>query len=86
VPRDGVHHSTYYRWKEKLDRCGLEALRILERRRPRMPNQAGPHLEQRILAFSLAHPGCGPRRISAELAREKWGGLRISPFAGERPR
>ena len=26
----------------------------------------------------LAHPGYGPRRISAELAREKWGGLRIS--------
>ena len=74
----GVHHSTYYRWKEKLDRWGLEALRIRERRRPRMPNQIGPHLEQRILAFSLAHPGCGPRRISAELAREKWGGLRIS--------
>jgi hypothetical protein len=31
------------------------------------------------LAFSLAHPGCGRKRISAELAREKWGGLRISP-------
>ena len=30
------------------------------------------------MAFSLAHPGMGPRRISAELAREKWGGLRIS--------
>ena len=43
-----------------------------------MPNQIGPHLEQRIIAFSLAHPGFGPRRISAELAREKWGGLRIS--------
>jgi hypothetical protein len=41
-------------------------------------NQIGPHLEQRIIAFSLAHPGYGPRRISAELAREKWGGLRIS--------
>ena len=44
-----------------------------------MPNELGPHLEQRILAFSLAHPGCGRKRISAELAREKWGGLRISP-------
>jgi transposase InsO family protein len=43
-----------------------------------MPNEIGPHLEQRIVAFSLAHPGFGPRRISAELAREKWGGLRIS--------
>src|SRR5438105_11740580 len=46
----GVHHSTYYRLKRKVDRWGLEALRIRERRRPRMPNQIGPHLEQRVLA------------------------------------
>ncbi len=74
----GVHHSTYYRLKAKTDRYGIEALRIRERRRPRMPNQLGPHLEQRVIAFSLGHPGFGPRRIAAELAREKWGGLRIS--------
>lgn len=74
----GVHHSTYYRWKAKVDRWGLEALRIRERRRPRMPNEIGPHLEGRIIAFALGHPGFGPRRISAELAREKWGGIRIS--------
>ena len=53
-------------------------LRVRERRRPRMPNQIGPHLEQRIIAFALGHPGFGPRRISAELARAKWGGIRIS--------
>jgi transposase InsO family protein len=74
----GVHHSTYYRWKAKVDRWGLEALRIRERRRPRMPNQIGPHLEQRVIAFSLGHPGFGARRISSELAREKWGGIQIS--------
>jgi transposase InsO family protein len=74
----GVDRSTYYRLKKKVDRWGLDALEIRERRRPRMPNQIGPHLEQRIIAFALGHPGYGPRRISAELAREKWGGLRIS--------
>jgi transposase InsO family protein len=74
----GVDRSTYYRLKKKVDRWGLEALNVRERRRPRMPNQIGPHLEQRIIAFALGHPGYGPRRISAELAREKWGGLRIS--------
>jgi transposase InsO family protein len=74
----GVDRSTYYRLKRRVDRWGLEALNVRERRRPRMPNQIGPHLEQRIVAFALAHPGLGPRRISAELAREKWGGLRIS--------
>ena len=36
-----------------------------------MSNEIGPHPEQRIVAFALAHPGLGPRRISAELAREK---------------
>lgn len=74
----GIERSTYYRWKAKVDRWGLEALRVRERRRPRMPNQIGPHLEQRVIAFALGHPGFGPRRISAELARQKWGGIRIS--------
>src|SRR5262249_14319405 len=74
----GVHHSTYYRWKARFDRWGLEALRVRERRRPRMPNEIGPHLEQRVLASPCAHRGCGPRRISAELARERGGGIRIS--------
>jgi len=74
----GVHRSTYYRLKRRLDRYGLEALRVRERRRPRMPNQIGPHLEQRIVAFALGHPALGPRRISAELQRQKWGGIRIS--------
>jgi transposase InsO family protein len=74
----GVHHSTYYRHKKQVDRWGLEALRPRERRKPRMPNELGPHLEQRILAFALARPGLGPKRISAELARKRWGALRIS--------
>jgi hypothetical protein len=43
-----------------------------------MPNQIGPHLEQRLIALSLGHPGFGARRISAELRRDQWGGLRIS--------
>ena len=74
----GVHRSTYYRLKRRVDRWGLEALNVRERRRPRMPNEIGPHLEQRIVAFALGHPALGPRRISAELRRQKWGGIRIS--------
>ncbi len=62
----GVHHSTYYRVKRRVDRWGLEALRIRERRRPRMPNEIGPHLEQRVIAFSLGHPGFGAQ---ADLGR-----------------
>ena len=67
---EGVHRSTCYRWKRQVDRWGLEALNIA--------CAVGPHLEQRPVAFSVARTGSGPRRISAELAREKWGGQRIS--------
>jgi transposase InsO family protein len=74
----GIHHSTFYRWRRLARRHGLELLRPRERRAPAMPNQASPMIEQRVLAFSLAHPGHGPARIAAELARPKWGGIRIS--------
>jgi transposase InsO family protein len=75
----GVHRSTYYRWKAQVDRQGLEMLRPRERRRPVMPNQLPRVLEERIVAFSLGHPGLGPRRIAAMLARPAWGGLIVSP-------
>jgi hypothetical protein len=75
----GVHPSSYYRWRRQLVRFGPEILRPRERRAPKMPNQTSPMVEQRVLAFSLAHPGFGPARISAELRRPKWGGIRLSP-------
>lgn len=75
----GVHRSTYYAWKRQVDRQGLEMLRPRERRRPQMPNQLSAIVEQRIVAFALGHPGLGPKRIAARLARPEWGGLVISP-------
>jgi transposase InsO family protein len=74
----GIHHSTYYRWKAQVDRYGLEILRPRERRSPQMPNATPILIEQRIVAYALAFPGQGPNRVSAELAREKWGGLQVS--------
>jgi hypothetical protein len=73
----GVHPSTYYVWKRRIERHGLEILRPRERRAPRMPNQLSPLVEQRIVAFALGHPGLGPARIAAELGRERWGPLRL---------
>src|SRR5215218_5227296 len=75
----GVHRSTYYRWRRQVQASGLEMLRPRERRRPQMPNQLSPMVEQRIVAFALGRPGLGPRRVAAQLARPEWGGLRISP-------
>jgi transposase InsO family protein len=75
----GIHHSTFYRWRAQLLRFGPEVLRPRERGRPRMPNALSPLVEQRVVAFAPGHPGSGPARIAAELARPLWGGLRLSP-------
>ena len=74
----GIHRSTFYVWKRRVERHGLEILRPRERRRPRMPQQLSPFVEERIVAFALGHPGYGPRRIASELRRERWGGLLVS--------
>jgi hypothetical protein len=74
----GIHPSTYYRWKRQLDRYGPEILRPREPRVPRMANQTSVLVEQRVVAFALGHPGFGPARIAAELARPKWGGILLS--------
>jgi transposase len=74
----GIHPSTSYRWKRQLDRYGPEILRPRERRVPPMANATSPLIEQRVIAFALGHPGFGPARIAAELARPKWGGIQLS--------
>lgn len=74
----GIHPSTYYRWKRQLNHYGPEILRPRERRVPRMANQTSVLAEQRVVAFALGHPGFGPARIAAELARPKWGGIGLS--------
>ena len=74
----GIHPSTYYRWKRQLERHGPEVLRPRERRVPRMANKTSVLVEQRVVAFALGHPGFGPARIAAELARPRWGAIQLS--------
>ncbi len=74
----GIHRSTFYVWKRRVERHGLEILRPRERRRPRMPQQLSPFVEERIVAFALGHPGYGPARIANELRQERWGGILVS--------
>ena len=74
----GIHRSTYYVWRRRVERHGLEILRPRERRRPRLPNQLSPFVEERIVAFALGHPGFGPRRIASELRKPRWGAIVVS--------
>ena len=75
----GVHRSTYYPWKRQVDRHGLEMLRPRERRRPQMPNQLPKMIEERIVSLLDRAPRPRAQRVASELAREKWGGIVVSP-------
>jgi transposase InsO family protein len=73
-----VHPSSFYRWRQLLERYGPDILRPRERRRPQMPNAISHQVEQKVVAFALAYPGFGPHRIALELKHERWGGIAIS--------
>ncbi len=74
----GTTARPYYARRAQVGRAGLEmAAAEGERRLPHMPNQLSA-VEQRIVRASIAHPGLGPKQISCELAREKWGAILVS--------
>lgn len=55
-----VHPSSFYRWRQLLERYGPDILRPRERRQPQMPN-AISHRSARAGAPAPA-PGAAPRR------------------------
>jgi helix-turn-helix protein len=65
----GIHRSTYYVWKRRVERHGLEILRPRERRRPRLPQQLSPFAEGADRRVALGHPGYGPSGSPAMLPK-----------------
>ena len=62
----GVHRSTYYEWKRKVDRQGLEMLRPRERRRPRaQPALAAGRAADRRFRARPSRPRAAPDRRRA---------------------
>jgi hypothetical protein len=51
-----ISRSNFYKIKAAFQKCGSEGLAPVPRRRPRMPNQTPPELEQRILEMTARHP------------------------------
>ena len=57
----GIHHSTFYRWTQRSPSATASSCCApASAARRAMPNQTSPMIEQRVLAFALAHPGYGP--------------------------
>lgn len=65
----GIHHSTFYRWRNKTDRPDLS-------QPPRRSSWTDQMLDRQIIGFSLANPALGPQRVADELAQQ---GIKTSP-------
>jgi len=61
--RAGISRSHFYEIKEAFEKCGAEDLARRARRRPRMPNQTAPELEQKILEMTERYPTFSYLRI-----------------------
>jgi hypothetical protein len=62
----GIHPSTFYDWKKRLEVEGVEGL-MPRASRTRVKSYARIRLEARVVAFSLANPAFGPNRVLHEL-------------------
>lgn len=52
----GISRSHFYDVKEAFEKYGPEWFHLQARRRPRIPNQTPPELEQQILAMTKEYP------------------------------
>jgi hypothetical protein len=82
-----VDRSAYYRWKRAVDRWGLEALPVRERRRPRMPNRSAPIPSSGSSPLAWATQAGAPAHLGrAGPGQMGWDpGLRARGVAGAAP-
>jgi len=64
----GIHPSTYYDWRARLGREGLDGL-TPRSARTRVKSAERIYLEKEVVALALANPPWGPRRLLFELAQ-----------------
>ncbi len=65
--RAGISRSHFYEIKQAFEKFGRDGLAPQPRRRPRMPNQTPPELEQKILEMTEQYPTYSYVRISSQL-------------------
>lgn len=64
--RAGIHHSTYYDWMNRAQAEGPAGL-VARASRTRSKSAARLRLEAEVVAFAVANPQWGPRRLYGEL-------------------
>jgi transposase InsO family protein len=65
----GISRTAFYRWQERAERYGVEALMPKGRRRPQLPNATPTWVVEELLALAVAKPTLGCRQLADELGR-----------------
>lgn len=63
----GISRSHFYEIKEAFEKYGRDGLAPQPRRRPRMPNQTPPEIEQQIVAMTREYPTYSYVKIADQL-------------------
>jgi len=76
--RPGISQSHYYEIKQAFEQFGADGLAPRQRRKPRIPNQTPPALEQQILEMTERYPTASYLRIAQHL---RLVGVGVTPSA-----
>ncbi len=72
----GVSRDTFYRYKEAVDKGGVDALFEKNRRVPNPKNRVEQHVEAAVVQYATDEPAHGQVRVSNELRKK---GIFVSP-------
>jgi transposase len=71
----GVTRQSVYRWMQRYEEGGIEALADQSHRPASCPHQLSGTLEAAVLEMRRVHPGWGPIRLLDQLRRRGYGNL-----------
>ncbi|RJS85034.1 helix-turn-helix domain-containing protein [Methanophagales archaeon] len=66
-----VSRKTYYHWKPRYEKEGLEGLREPKSHAVHNPQTINPQIERRIIELRREHPNWGKKRIAQWIARSQ---------------
>ena len=64
----GISRKSFYKWRNQVQRYGLDALTPKTRRVPQMPNATPTHVVERLLTLAIEIPTLGCRQYADRLA------------------
>ena len=72
----GFSRDSFYRFRKRYEKGGVEALDTITRRKPNVKNRVSADVENAVKRIAAKEPHWGQERVAAELSAQ---GVRVSP-------